>query len=331
MDLLLLMTYGAICIVIFRVFDLPLNKWTVPTAVLGGIILVGTLVLLMNYNHPFTPLARQIYITTPIVPSVKGRVIDVPVQPNQPLVQGEVLFRVDGRRYQDEVDQLTASVKSKSAERDRTQTAYERYQQGYNKGGAFTKQELDNRRQRFFVAEADLEREQARLRKAQYDLEETIIRAPANGYVTQLALRQGVMAVPFPISPSMIFVERSNNRVAAAFNQRSLLRIKPGYEAELIYDALPGKVIKGRVTQVLPNIAEGGFRTSGNLQSSDVLLKRGRSFVEIEILDDLSEFQLPQGVHVEVAVYSDHFAHVSIMRKILLRMKSWQNYLFLEH
>ncbi|QIZ77798.1 HlyD family secretion protein [Ferrimonas lipolytica] len=331
MDLLLLMTYGAICIVIFKVFDLPLNKWTVPTAALGGIVLVGALVLLMNYNHPFTALARQVYVTTPIVPSVKGLVTDVPAQANTPLVAGDVLFTIDSRRYQDEVNELAAVVESKTAERDRTQTAFKRYQTGYNKGGAFTKQELDNRRQRYAAAEADLKEAEAKLRKAQYDLEETIVRAPADGYITQVALRKGVMAVPFPFSPSMMFVESSHSRVAAAFNQRSLLRVKAGYEAELIYDALPGKVIKGRVVQVLPNIAEGGFRTSSNLISSDVLRKRGRSFVEIEILEDMSKYNLPQGVHVEVAVYSDHFAHVSIMRKILLRMKSWQNYLFLEH
>ncbi|MCV5927091.1 hypothetical protein OFO11_34885, partial [Escherichia coli] len=48
MDLLLILTYAALCIAIFKIFNIPLNKWTVPTAVLGGVVLVGTLVLLMN-------------------------------------------------------------------------------------------------------------------------------------------------------------------------------------------------------------------------------------------------------------------------------------------
>ncbi len=33
MDLLLILTYAALCITIFKVFNIPLNKWTVPTAV----------------------------------------------------------------------------------------------------------------------------------------------------------------------------------------------------------------------------------------------------------------------------------------------------------
>ena len=46
MDLLLLLIYAGLCVVIFKVFNVPLNKWTVPTAALGGVILVGGLVLL---------------------------------------------------------------------------------------------------------------------------------------------------------------------------------------------------------------------------------------------------------------------------------------------
>ena len=54
MDLLLILTYASICVAIFKIFKIPLNKWTVPTAVLGGVVLIGTLIFLMNYNHPYS-------------------------------------------------------------------------------------------------------------------------------------------------------------------------------------------------------------------------------------------------------------------------------------
>ncbi len=54
MDLLLILTYTALCVAIFKIFRIPLNKWTVPTAALGGVILIGTLIMLMNYNHPYS-------------------------------------------------------------------------------------------------------------------------------------------------------------------------------------------------------------------------------------------------------------------------------------
>jgi len=78
-------------------------------------------------------------------------------------------------------------------------------------------------------------------------------------------------------------------------------------------------------------MAEGQLQTSGNLVGTEVFLREGRVPVIIEILDDMSEFNLPTGSRAQVAVYSDHWTHVAIMRRILLRMSSWQNYLYLDH
>jgi len=95
MELLLMLTYAAICVAIFKIFRIPVNKWTLPTAVLGGIFLIGFILLVMNYNHPFSANARIYFATTPIMPNVKGRVIEVPVKANDALKQGDVLFRID--------------------------------------------------------------------------------------------------------------------------------------------------------------------------------------------------------------------------------------------
>ncbi len=100
METLLVLTYTAICIVIFKVFKVPLNKWTVPTAALGGVILVGSTVLIMNYNHPFTNLAREFFVTTPIVPGVGGIVTSVEIERNQVVEKGTVLFRIDPKPYE---------------------------------------------------------------------------------------------------------------------------------------------------------------------------------------------------------------------------------------
>ncbi|KFI13277.1 HlyD family secretion protein [Vibrio coralliilyticus] len=376
MDLLLILTYAALCIAIFKIFNIPLNKWTVPTAVLGGVVLVGTLILLMNYNHPFTQLGNQVFSSTPIVSGVRGRVIEVPVEPNKPLKQGDILFMIDPIPYEAEVEKLEAQIKEASqgalglesnvqeaqaaqaqaiADRDKAQREYARYQRGYNKG-AFTEQELDTRRQEYKATEAAVKVAEARvdqakialnseiggenttvarllaeLRQAEFDLEQTIVRAPTDGFATQLALRPGVMAVPLPLAPVMTFVHTEETLYAAAFRQNSLQRLQPGYEAEFLFRALPGKVFKGEVVDVLPAIGESQFQARGALLGTEALRTSGRVFVTLKITDDLSDYHLPMGTAVEVAVYSDQFTHVSIMRKVLIRMKSWQNYLYLDH
>ena len=376
MDLLLILTYAALCIAIFKIFNIPLNKWTVPTAVLGGVTLVGTLILLMNYNHPFTQIGNQVFSTTPIVSGVRGRVIDVPVEANQPLKKGDVLFVIDPTPFEAEVDRLKAKIKEASqsalslqadvleaqaaltqsiADRDKAQREFSRYQRGYDKG-AFTEQDLDSRRQAYKASEAAVDVSQARvsqakialnseiggentrvaqslaeLRQAEFDLEQTVVKAPTDGFATQLALRPGVMAVPLPLAPVMTFVHTEETLYAAAFRQNSLQRLQPGYEAEFLFRAIPGKVFKGKVVDVLPAIGESQFQARGSLLGTEALRTNGRVFVTLEITDDLSSYHLPMGTAVEVAVYSNQFTHVSIMRKVLIRMKSWQNYLYLDH
>ncbi|MDC5818486.1 HlyD family secretion protein [Vibrio europaeus] len=376
MDLLLILTYAALCITIFKVFNIPLNKWTVPTAVLGGVVLIGTLILLMNYNHPFTQIGNQVYSTTPIVSGVRGRVIDVPVEANKQLKQGEVLFTIDPIPYEAEVAKKKAQIKEASqgalgldsslqeaiaaknkaiAERDKAKREFDRYQRGFDKG-AFTEQQLDTRRQAYKAAEssvnvANAKVEQAQLaldseiggenttvarlieelRQAEFNLEQTIVRAPTDGFATQLALRPGVMAVPLPLAPVMTFVHTEEIFYTAAFRQNSLQRLQPGFEAEFLFRALPGKVFKGEVVEILPAIGESQFQARGTLLGTEALRTSGRVFAKLRITDDLSPYHLPLGTAVEVAVYSDQFTHVSIMRKVLIRMKSWQNYLYLDH
>lgn len=72
MDLLIILTYVALAYAVFRIFNIPVNKWSVPTAALGGIFLVSTLILLMNYNHPFTGVAQRAVVSVPVTPQVSG-------------------------------------------------------------------------------------------------------------------------------------------------------------------------------------------------------------------------------------------------------------------
>ena len=77
MDLLIILTYVAFAWAMFKIFKIPVNKWTIPTATLGGIFIVSGLILLMNYNHPYTFKAQKAVISIPVVPQVTGVVIEV--------------------------------------------------------------------------------------------------------------------------------------------------------------------------------------------------------------------------------------------------------------
>ena len=67
MELLLILIYVSICYVVFKVFKIPVNQWSLATATLGGIIGIVLLLLIMNYNHPFTKNARIYFSVTPVL------------------------------------------------------------------------------------------------------------------------------------------------------------------------------------------------------------------------------------------------------------------------
>ncbi|WP_111495588.1 MULTISPECIES: HlyD family secretion protein [Marinobacter] len=317
MDLLLILTYTAICIVVFKVFRVPLNKWTVPTAVLGGIFLIGALLMLMNYNHPYSERARKYELTTPIIPTVRGRVVSVEATPNRLMEEGDVLFRLDPTPFQAKVDSLQAQLKSARLDLDRaTQLA---------RTGAGPRRNQD-------VAEAQVDELESELTAAQYNLEETVVRAPTRGYVSQLFLRPGMMAVNLPLRPSLVFVHQEADIFTGWFRQNSLLRLEEGDEAEVAFDGIPGKVFSGEVVTVIPILAEGQLQPTGNLAIDNA--PPGRVPVRVHITDpsfDKYRQTLPGGAYGQMALYSEHFEHVAIMRKILLRMSAWMNYLFPFH
>lgn len=169
----------------------------------------------------------------------------------------------------------------------------------------------------------------AALGKARFDLEQTTVRAPANGYVTQLMLRPGQMATNLPLAPVMIFIGDEPPSLVASFPQNVVALLQPGQEAEVAFKAYPGRIFKAKVQKVLPVASEGQMSASGTLRTTVSARAQARIPVLFSYEGDIADLQLPGGAAATVAVYTDHFKPLGIARKIVLRIKSWENFLFL--
>lgn len=319
MELLLMLTYTAICIAIFKIFNIPLNKWSVPTAVLGGVVLIGSLFVVMNYNHPYAGISREYFVTTPIVPVVSGTVIEVPVAPMANLVKGDILFKIDPIPFQNKVTSLTAQIAMAEEDAERARTLLK------------SRNISERDAQATFTRLASLTGD---LATAQFELDHTIFRAPTDGYVAQMALRPGMRAVAAPLRPVMVFVHKESKYFVGWFRQNSMLRLVAGAEAEVAFDGIPGRVFSGEVLAMLPALSEGQIQPSGNLINATIAPRPGLIAVRINITDP--EFEafdagLPGGAYAQAAIYSEHAHHLAILRKILLRMSSWMNYIFPLH
>ena len=110
MDLLIILTYAAFAYGAFKLFKIPVNGFTLLTAALGGIAILATLLLGMNYNHPFSSNARFYFHTTPIIPGVTGIVTEVPVEAGAHLKAGDVLFRINPEPFENAVKAKGAAL-----------------------------------------------------------------------------------------------------------------------------------------------------------------------------------------------------------------------------
>ena len=377
MELLLALIYVSFCVVIFKIFKIPVNQWSLSTAVLGGIIGIFLVLLVMNYNHPFTANARIYFAVTPILPTVKGRVVEVPVQTNAPLKEGDVLFRVDPKPFEyvvaekkaalaeaeQNVKQLKASFDQAAALAERANAQLQLAEQNYDRQAQLFKADvvaqatldtatrnLDVSKQSFAAAKAEEERARlaytsniggvntavaklrAELADAEFDLDQTTTRAAGPGFVTQVSLRPGMYAIPAQLRTSMFFVNTGpqDRELGAAFQQNSLQRVKAGDDAEVAFDAVPGRVFKGKVRTVVDAISTGQLGTTVGLIEPETRTTAGRAVVIIDVSDEMRDYQIPLGAAAQVAIYTEHWHHLSLLRKVLLRMRSWQNYVFLE-
>lgn len=310
---LLIIIYSMLMWLVFKVFKVPINKWTGTTAILGGVVSIGFLLLMMGMYHPFTKEGRIYSLTTPILPTVKGRVTEVNVKTGDRVKKGDLLFRIDPEPFQYTVAKLEAELQLAASNLEDA-TALFKKQVGSEKNVERAQSTVDSLT--------------AQLSNARFELEETEVRASDHGYVAQVRLRPGALAVPMPFSPLMTFVHDKDRFLLGGFQQNPLQNIKPEFEAEVIFVAAPGKVFAAKVFGVGEIMAQGQLLPDGRLIRLENVTRPGRVLVRVNVTDDLSEYQLPAGVKAYVAVYSDTWKPVAMIRKVLLRIMSWENYLF---
>lgn len=304
--------YGLLCWLIFKKFKLlPVNTWTVVTAIfIAAAVLIFGFIILGRFQ-PMTRDARTFAITTPIVAEVQGRVTEVVAEGGHLIKQGEVLFRVDPEPFE-------AAVASIEAELDLAETRLDQETQ-LSEAGAGSRAGLDR-------ARADVNRLKADLRAAQFRLESATVRAPADGFVTQVAIRPGQFVMPMAFAQVMVFVHAEGPYLVATFPQNAMEFIDAGDEAEVAFDGTPGRVFSAKVLQIQPLLAEAELNASGRLRSFADVGERGRMPVLIEITEDISELNLPAGSNAHAAVFTGKHHHLDILRKIILRIKSWENW-----
>ncbi len=165
--------------------------------------------------------------------------------------------------------------------------------------------------------QAEVAEIQAQLAQARWELEKTTVLAPGDGYAINVQIRPGTYAAALPLRPVMTLVQKEQ-QVYALFAQNELAFVEPGNEAEFTVRALPGRLMKARVKDVIWAQGQGQLSPSGDLPSTTVELPPGRYAVELEPED--STIFLAAGARGQGAIYTDQMKIIHLVRKVIIRV-----------
>ena len=404
MELILLGIYSAFVWLIFiKLKWLPWNTVSQVIVVIIPIVGLTALILTLNVVAPSSSDVRVIKYVVNVVPQVRGRVTEVPVEPNRPVKKGDVLFKIDPTPYQLQVsaldaqlanaigsskeleeqltgsvaqvaqaksaiEQATARVREVSAKVDLSRKRVEQNRElvATGAGNKFDLEQAETNlkesegqadaarsaeaqtrsaeaqalagqrqiRQRMGAKAngeyAQVAQVRAQLESAKWDLSQTTVTAPANGYAINVQLRPGSMTAAFPALPVMTFVE-DELQIIALYQQNELHQVAPGNEAEVTLETYPGRIIKAKVNSIVWAQGQGQVPAGATLPTTGAMPAYPNRFpVKLDVEPRDKELFLAAGAVGHAAIYTEHVEAIHIIRKIILRVGSITNYLVLK-
>jgi multidrug resistance efflux pump len=404
MELILLGIYAAIVWFIFiKMKWLPWNMVSQVVVVIIPIVALTALILTLNVVAPSSADVRVFKYVVQILPQVRGRVLEVPVEPNRLVKKGELLFRIDPTQYQNEFDaakaklaadeaklaqasaglvdasagarQLQEQLKSASGQVSALQPKLElaklRVRQNRElvatgAGDKFALEQAEanvielegqvataraneaqvvqklsgqvngeqasvaSARAQLATAKAQVDLTRADLANAQWNLDQTAVFAPANGYAINVQLRPGSYVVAMPLAPAMSFVEETY-QVIALYAQNELRLVEPGNPAEFTLKTHPGRVIKASVDSIVWAQGQGQVTQSGTLPQTGAYPQMpGRFPVKLAVAERDRALFLAAGADGHGAIYTEHAHAIHILRMVILRVGTITDFLVLK-
>lgn len=178
---------------------------------------------------PWTRDGRVSAEVVRVTPEVSGTVVDVRVADNQFVRRGDILYVIDPRRFRLALDTAQAVVLAKREDAAlKTATARRRSQLS---PGVVASETIEQANATAAIARADYDAAIAAAHVAELDLDRTTVRAPLDGYVTNLRMRPGDYATAGLTRVSIIDAE--GFWITAYFEETKLSRIAIGARAQI--------------------------------------------------------------------------------------------------
>jgi multidrug resistance efflux pump len=166
---------------------------------------------------------------------------------------------------------------------------------------------------------------QAQLDNANWELSQTTVRAPADGYVTVVALTVGDRALQ--ARSAMSFIVEKEIALVGMFSQNGFETIKEGAAVDIVFDNAPGRIYHAKITAIPKGIGQGQIAVSGTLARTNALGGATVFPAEISIPDGMSRDTLRLGMSGSATAFSEKAGVIGLLASILVWVSSYTAYL----
>jgi RND family efflux transporter MFP subunit len=225
-------------------------------AITAIVVVIAVVLAIWAFQYyEYSPWTRDGRISAYVVdtaPEISGLVIDVPVQDNQFVHKGDLLYKIDARDYQAILKRSQAAVDAANAKLTLEQQNLQRRLK--LRPGDVSAQEQQSYATAVQADQADVDAAQAALYRAQIDLERCEIPSTVNGWVTNLTVRAGNYAVTGQRQMSVI--DADSYWISGYFEETRLQNIRVNDPARAVLMGYPDDKILGHVESLNRGIAD---------------------------------------------------------------------------
>lgn len=168
---------------------------------------------------------------------------------------------------------------------------------------------------------------QAMLDVSRYYLDQTTLRAPADGVIISQQARPGLVVGERRIGAIAALITEDDPYFLATFYQEHLKLVESGQPVEVALDIFPGQIFNGEVVSIWDGTGQGQLVPSGDVPKFPIPRLQGRFAVQITVKDPALP-RFPAGAHGAAAIYTGKGGVFQVIRRINIRLYSWMNFLF---
>jgi len=165
--------------------------------------------------------------------------------------------------------------------------------------------------------------------QAQWQLDQSTTRSPCDCIVVNMQLRRGAYVSAMPFNNVMTLIEQ-RGQIVALYAQNELHQVHTGDDAEFVLPTHPGEIYKGKVDSVIwaQGLAQGRTDMQGYMSPAAALTAPPGGFaVKFNFQDPAIADEIGAGASGDVAIYTQTAKAVHIVRKVILRVGSYVNYI----